>query len=130
MREKQEFILTKLEELENITLPISSGIVFLYGNLGAGKTSFVQSQLARLGFDDVTSPTYVYYNTYGDNYHFDLYRQSDYEEFVSIGGEEILDNATGLVFIEWPQNLEPFYTPDLIIRIDLLENGTRKIELI
>jgi tRNA threonylcarbamoyladenosine biosynthesis protein TsaE len=66
----------------------------LKGDLGAGKTTLSKHILQNiLGItDDITSPTYTYYNRYGDNYHFDLYRISKYDEFFAIGGEDVLDN--------------------------------------
>ena len=55
----------------------------------------------------VKSPTYVYYNKYGENvYHFDLYRLGSYDDFVNIGGEEILDDRENICLVEWPELLE------------------------
>jgi tRNA threonylcarbamoyladenosine biosynthesis protein TsaE len=112
-----------IEQLSSIDLsPTAGKIVFLYGDLGAGKTSFVSAQIKKMlgkTDGDITSPTYVYYNAYEQGiYHFDLYRLEDYESFVMIGWEEILDNAQGIIFIEWPQILEPYYVPDLKVYIE------------
>jgi len=107
-------------------------IVFLYWDLGAGKTTLSSEFIHRYTSIDhiITSPTYVYYNKYQDIYHFDLYRLRDYDEFISIWWEEILDNNSGIVFIEWPELLEPYYIPDVKIQIHKSnKEDTRKIEV-
>ncbi len=64
------------------------------------------------------SPTYIYYNRYGENiYHFDLYRLQSYDDFVNIGGEEILDNLENICLIEWPELLAERYEPTIDIEI-------------
>lgn len=64
------------------------------------------------------SPTYIYYNKYGDHiYHFDLYRLQTYDDFVNIGGEEILDNPENICLIEWPELLEGRYKPMIDVKI-------------
>jgi len=78
-------------------------LVFLYGDLWAWKTTLSERIIQQLHKEEVsvTSPTYVYYNKYEDIYHFDLYRLSHYDEFISIGGEEILDNNMGVILVEY-----------------------------
>lgn len=115
----------------DITAP---ALVFLYGDLGAGKTTLVSQYIANMigkKPEDITSPTYTYYNIYGSIYHFDLYRLHSYDQFVSIGGEEILDTQDGLIFVEWPQILEPYYTPDISIYLthDSQDENIRHIEI-
>ncbi len=123
-----------LNELQNINIPIQKPfLIFLYGDLWAGKTTLSSIIIQRLitKADNINSPTYVYYNKYKDIYHFDLYRLQDYDEFISIWGEEILDNNEGIILVEWPELLEPYYIPDLKITIDKTQKeGFRDIELI
>ena len=123
-----------LDRLSDIIPAISRpSLVFLYGDLWAGKTTISQSIIQKeLGEDkNITSPTYVYYNKYSDIYHFDLYRCSDYDEFVSIWWEEILDNNEGIILVEWPQILKKYYTPDIEIYIEKIddESDNRHIDL-
>lgn len=80
-------------------------IVFLRGEMGSGKTAFVQSVLKALGCKDtVTSPTftlcceYVFENKKA--LHYDLYRLSSYDDLFSIG---FFDNEADYIFVEWPQ---------------------------
>lgn len=113
-----------LNEITNLKIDISRpSIVFLYWDLWAGKTTLSQSIIQKNTHttQEVTSPTYVYYNIYDDIYHFDLYRCRDYDEFVSIWGEEILDNNEWIILIEWPQILEWNYKPDLKIELSMTD---------
>ncbi|RKW22863.1 tRNA (adenosine(37)-N6)-threonylcarbamoyltransferase complex ATPase subunit type 1 TsaE [Candidatus Gracilibacteria bacterium] len=103
-------------------------LIFLRGDLGAGKTTLAKHILNDiLGIEgEVTSPTYTYYNKYLDNYHFDLYRINNYDEFFAIGGEEILDNNSGVILVEWPEIIEKYYSPDLEIILKKTENSEER----
>ena len=123
-----------LQNIQNLNLDIKKpSIVFLYGDLWSGKTTLSQSIIRKYSTQkdtQATSPTYVYYNKYDDIYHFDLYRLESYEDFVSIGGEEILDNNEGIILIEWPQILEPYFIPDVKIYLSKTQrDNERKIEI-
>ncbi|AZA58126.1 tRNA (adenosine(37)-N6)-threonylcarbamoyltransferase complex ATPase subunit type 1 TsaE [Chryseobacterium shandongense] len=95
---------------EKVALALEHNILLLKGNLGAGKTTFTQFLLKKLGStDEVSSPTYSIVNEYntpqGKVYHFDLYRLKNIDEVYDIGIEEYLDNAF-LCIIEWPEVYE------------------------
>lgn len=114
----KNYCLTQLDSLDiQIQKPC---LIFLYGDLWAGKTTISQHIISQYFTQKVqiTSPTYVYYNKYDDIYHFDLYRVQDYDEFISIGWEEILDNNQGIILVEWPEILEKYYSPDIKICIE------------
>ena len=109
-----QFELEKLEDWQNVVneiLPkLKHPILLLKGNLGAGKTTFTQFLLKKLGStDEVSSPTYAIVNEYdsplGTIFHFDLYRLKTIDEVYDIGIEEYLDNAY-LCIIEWPEIYE------------------------
>ncbi|KFF26766.1 tRNA (adenosine(37)-N6)-threonylcarbamoyltransferase complex ATPase subunit type 1 TsaE [Chryseobacterium vrystaatense] len=98
------------EVVDKIIPDLKHNILLLKGNLGAGKTTFTQFLLKKLGSqDEVNSPTYSIVNEYntpkGKIYHFDLYRLKNIEEVYDIGIEEYLDNAF-LCIIEWPEVYE------------------------
>jgi tRNA threonylcarbamoyladenosine biosynthesis protein TsaE len=102
-------------------------VVFLEGELGAGKTTLVRGILRGLGWrGNVKSPTYTIVEPYeldGVNlYHFDLYRLADAEELDYLGLREMLGH--GMLFFEWPERGEGFLPqPDCVIRIDHKERG-------
>ena len=84
--------------------------VFLWGDLGAGKSVFCRSIIRALSNDlvlEVPSPTFTLAQTYdvqeGTLWHFDLYRLSDPSEVYEIGWEEAL--AGGILLVEWPERL-------------------------
>lgn len=109
-------------------------VVFLDGDLGAGKTQFAKFFIKSLSDDniEVISPTFTLVQTYdtnkGEIWHFDLYRIEDEHEIEAIGFDEAL--AEGISLVEWPKRLGG-QTPK--IRLDVLINinadETRHIEL-
>jgi tRNA threonylcarbamoyladenosine biosynthesis protein TsaE len=88
-------------------------VVGLIGDLGAGKTTFIQSVALYLGIKDrVRSPTFVIMKKYSLKnkkydflFHLDAYRLKDEKELLALGWEEIVSSERNLVFIEWPQNV-------------------------
>ena len=99
-------IVASLEELENVVeslnviLP-STAVVFLRGDLAAGKTTLTQAIAKHRGITtDVTSPTFSLQHCYGEGlYHYDLYRL-DHEAFMQMGLYEEFDK-TGWHMVEW-----------------------------
>ena len=97
-------------------------IVFLQGDLGAGKTTFVKGLAQGLKADpqNVNSPTFVLMNHYEGKlplYHFDLYRLEHVHEISSIGYEEFL-YGDGVAVIEWAERLGEL-APREYLRIEL-----------
>ena len=84
-------------------------IVVLTGELGSGKTKFVEGFLSYFGLEnEISSPTFTIVNEYKNNdiniYHFDVYRLANSSEFYEIGGDEYFD--TGICLIEWGELIE------------------------
>ncbi|MGB5834822.1 MAG: tRNA (adenosine(37)-N6)-threonylcarbamoyltransferase complex ATPase subunit type 1 TsaE [Thiohalocapsa sp.] len=106
------------------------GVVFLHGDLGAGKTTLVRGLLRELGHEGpVRSPTYTLiepYETAGQLiYHLDLYRLGDPEEVEFLGLRDLLDGE-GLLLVEWPERgAGVLPEADLIIQIDHAPPGRR-----
>ncbi len=108
-------------------------LVFLEGDLGAGKTTLVRGFLRGLDYRGaVRSPTYTLVEPYplGDLivYHLDLYRLSDPEELEFLGGREIF-SGNHQVLVEWPEKGRGWLPePDLHLTLHHRTHG-RSIEL-
>ena len=93
-------------------------IVYLSGELGAGKTTLVRGALRSLGYQGlVKSPTFTLVESYSlpayQIHHFDLYRISDPEELDFIGIREYASESS-ILFFEWPQKGQNFIPPPSI----------------
>jgi tRNA threonylcarbamoyladenosine biosynthesis protein TsaE len=105
--------------------PQGATILALQGNLGAGKTTFVQALGKKLGVQDtMQSPTYVLMKSYTTTHpqfktliHIDAYRLEQPEEFAALKPETFLHDPSTLVCIEWPEKAGALLpTPHLAIR--------------
>jgi len=121
--------LNKVVDYLQSTLP-SNAIVFLRGDLAAGKTTLMQAIAKSQGIDaDVTSPTFSLQHCYGkDLYHYDLYRL-DYEEFMKTGLCEEFEKG-GWHIVEWGSDklkafLEGVGYNVVIVNIELDKNGRK-----
>jgi len=102
--------------------------IYLQGELGAGKTTWVRGFLRGLDHKgNVKSPTYTLvesYQLHGQSiHHLDLYRINDPDELEAIGLREYLDGS-GICLVEWPERAEDrLPEPDLLIRIEIAGRG-------
>ena len=103
-------------------------VIYLRGDLGAGKTTLVRAALNALGHRGrVKSPTYTLLECYRaaglDLRHFDLYRLQDESEWESAGFRDELDGRN-VCFIEWPEKADGLLPPaDLEIDLVFLAQG-------
>ena len=106
----------KTEEFATKFLKIikPGNIIFLYGDIGVGKTTFIKylingfQKINNLKMTEVTSPTFNLLNVYEINqfkiHHYDLFRLKDSEEVKNLDIFDDLDNT--ITLIEWPQIIE------------------------
>ena len=98
-------------------------VVALYGEVGAGKTSWVRAAIQALIGSEivVASPTFnlvlTYATSQGMVWHFDLYRLKYMQEVIEIGWEEA--RAEGIVLVEWPQLIEDLL-PKNVLRVEFI----------
>lgn len=106
-----------------------------YGDMGAGKTTFINQLCKELGVDDddTSSPSFSIINEYRSSttaeliYHFDLYRIEDVDEALEIGIEDYFDSGA-LCLIEWPERIEPLLPDDtVVVNIKVNDDNTREI---
>jgi len=99
---------------------LPTGIVIaLIGDLGSGKTTFAQGFAKGLGISEhVRSPTFKLVSEYdgqkGKLIHVDAYRLEGIDDFLNIGGEDILTTPRAIILIEWGDKLESILPPDAI----------------
>ena len=104
-------------------------VVYLNGDLGAGKTSLVRGVLRGMGHSGaVKSPTYTLIEPHVVStiklYHFDFYRFNVPEEFVEAGLDEYFCVAEGSCWVEWPDKAFPYLpAADLEIELDIVNHG-------
>lgn len=114
-------------------------VIILTGELGTGKTRFVQGVASYFNMEsDVSSPTFTIVNEYinkknGPNiYHFDVYRLSDENDFLDSVGNEYFGN--GICILEWGEQIRNILPPNTIyitIKKDISKGDNyREIEII
>ncbi len=133
-----------LEELADFakefvaSVPLASSsrahVVGLRGELGAGKTTFVQMVARELGItESVTSPTFVFVKAYDIQHpafsrfvHVDAYRLS-LSDADTIGWEDYRTDPRNLILVEWPENLAGFPADAAVIAFTVTGEKTRSL---
>ena len=145
---KMKYISNSLKETEKIArdfirslAPKISGatVIGLYGNLGAGKTTFAQVAAKVLRVEEtVTSPTFVIEKIYeltGKKFahliHIDAYRLEKSEELLHLGWQDIISNPENLILVEWPERIADIMPKHIRVKLEALENEkSREVEVI
>ncbi|MEX2405540.1 MAG: tRNA (adenosine(37)-N6)-threonylcarbamoyltransferase complex ATPase subunit type 1 TsaE [Candidatus Paceibacterota bacterium] len=135
-REKLGEIARKL--VKKLTPHTQATLVVLKGELGAGKTTFVQEIAGIFGIEEpITSPTYVIQKIYeleGQPFkqliHIDAYRLESGEELLSLGFNTLLEDPQTIIFLEWPERVEEILPSDIVsIYFEHKEEGKRDITI-
>ncbi len=112
-------------------------IFAFYGEMGAGKTTFINALSKALGVEEdfTSSPSFSIINEYRSDttaeliYHFDLYRLENLEEAFDIGIEDYFDSGA-LCLLEWPERVEDILPDDTVkVNIEELPDGKRQLTL-
>jgi tRNA threonylcarbamoyladenosine biosynthesis protein TsaE len=106
-----------------------------FGDLGAGKTTFIKALCNELNvIDIVTSPTFSLINEYYSNnhrpvYHMDFYRIKNLEEAYDLGIEDYFD-GNGYCMIEWPEKIEEALPLDIVfVQIEVKDDESRTLKI-
>ena len=120
---------------------INGAVLALHGNLGSGKTTFVQGFAKGLGITkNIISPTFIIVRKYNipkslifnlkSFYHIDLYRIENQKDLESLGIEEIINDKSNIVAIEWPEKIEKLLPKTKIdIFFEYLKDDKRSIKI-
>ncbi len=120
---------------EFVSLMGNKRIFAFYGELGAGKTTFIKAISKELKVqENVSSPTFALINEYnsekrGTIYHFDLYRLENITELYDLGYEDYF-YSNALCFIEWPELAENLI-PEGSVEVSIIRNAdnSRTVEV-
>jgi tRNA threonylcarbamoyladenosine biosynthesis protein TsaE len=108
-----------------------------YGEMGAGKTTFIAELCRALGVesDATNSPSFAIINEYRSDttaeliYHFDCYRLENEAEAVDLGAEDYFDSGA-LCLIEWPERIEDLLPDDTVeVHIAVNDDGSRTLTM-
>ena len=108
--------------------PKNKSVLALKGNLGSGKTTFLQGFAKGLGVKEkILSPTFVLFKHFKgknrDFYHFDCYRVKG-KDLNSLGFKDIISNPRNIVAVEWPRTKLP---KAVVIEFQFLDKNKRRI---
>lgn len=142
MKTKLSFSLSEIDSIaEDFLANIKSSkrnatVIGLRGNLGSGKTTFVQSLAKHLGIkEQITSPTFIIEKVYPTTYanfdnvvHIDTYRLDGVDDLKTLGFETVISDTHNLVLIEWPEKVESILPEDkLMVDFRFVDDKIREI---
>lgn len=137
----QEFLSKNLNETRELAKKLARrfvkksskrALVFgLQGELGAGKTTFIQSFAKGLGIKNkITSPSFILMKKYKNLYHIDCYRIKSYKDILGLDFQEIISNPKNIVIIEWAEKIRKILPRNVIwIKFEILSKKERKIQI-
>ena len=106
-------------------------VVALIGELGTGKTTFVQKFAKAYGIKEhVTSPTFVILKKYGNLIHIDAYRLESSRDLENLGIRDLINNPEHIIFIEWADRvLDILPEEHITIHFAHVNHTSRKISI-
>jgi tRNA threonylcarbamoyladenosine biosynthesis protein TsaE len=139
-----EIVTSSVDQTEQIAQKLvktldAGTVIALQGDLGAGKTVFVQGLAKALEITEpITSPTFVLLHSYSvtgklkdkftELHHLDLYRLESISDVIDIGIDELLSSSEDLVVIEWAEKVADLLPPNTVwLYFSFVDEKTRKI---
>ncbi len=103
--------------------------VALFGDLGSGKTTFLQGFAKGLGVKEkILSPTFVILKRFGNFYHIDCYRINSENDLLELNFKEIISGSKNIVAVEWPDKIKKIIPKNAIhIKFEFINENKRKI---
>lgn len=132
LKETKELAKSFAKKIKRIKKNRNAIIIGLQGELGAGKTTFIQSFAKGLGIKaKITSPTFVLMKNYKNFYHIDCYRIKNTKDILGLDFKEIISNPKNIIMIEWAEKIRKILPKDAIwIRFKIINKNQRKIEIL
>ncbi len=137
--EKLPAVVTAVLKIVNEKATQSANVVCLYGDLGAGKTTFTQILARELGITEVvTSPTFTIIKSYeienDSNFdqliHIDAYRIENINEADPLRLQEVFDQPHTLICLEWPENIQEILPKEKVeVMIEIGEGEEREVRV-
>ncbi|MDO8676300.1 MAG: tRNA (adenosine(37)-N6)-threonylcarbamoyltransferase complex ATPase subunit type 1 TsaE [Candidatus Azambacteria bacterium] len=137
--ETKKIAVSLAEKIKERSLLKTALVIALEGDLGSGKTTFIQGLAKELGVkENVLSPTFVIQKDFSlslknfrNFYHIDAYRLKNSNELLDLGFEDLIKNSENLIVIEWADKIRRIL-PKHIIKIKFFNLGgnRRKISII
>ena len=135
VKETKNFAINLIEQISAVKSQ-KTLVIGLVGELGAGKTQFVQGAAEYLGIKrNVTSPTFVLMKKYSvptgnfnTMYHIDCYRLHSSREVLDLGWKEIAQEPNNIIFIEWAERVKGILLKD-VIWVTIKDKGENKREI-
>ena len=106
-------------------------VLGLSGNLGGGKTTFLQGFAKGLGIKEkVLSPTFVIMKKFKNFYHIDCYRLKNEKDILELGFEKIIAEPKNIVAVEWPERIKKVLPKNAIsINFEFIDKNKREITI-
>lgn len=123
------------EKIAKDILMVKSGekarVIGLVGDLGGGKTTFLQGFARGLGVKEkILSPTFIIVRRIKNFYHIDCYRVKDSKELLELGFKEIISNPKNIVAVEWADRIRKIMPSGTRwINFDFIDSKIRKITI-
>jgi tRNA threonylcarbamoyladenosine biosynthesis protein TsaE len=134
-KETQKFGEKLAKDVLSLPQEKTAVVIVLSGNLGAGKTTFLQGFAKGIGVKEkILSPTFVIMKRFkikkGNFYHIDCYRIDSPRDILELDFTKIILEPKNIVAIEWPEKIKKLLPKkSVMIKFKFIDKNTREIEL-